>query len=167
MRLIDVFNKYGTDKGINGYTDAYESLFKRIRNEVKNVLEVGIGTVIPDVKWSMRVEGSRVPAHYLPGGSLRAWRDYFPSAKIYGVDIQPDTVLAEDRIVTAICDSLDVKSVTDVVGKWGVRFDVIIDDGNHYGESQLQTLKNLWKYLNDGDTTSLRMSCRGVLCYWV
>lgn len=150
MRLVDIFNQYGTDKGINGYADVYESLFKNIRTKVRNILEVGVGTVDPKVAWSMRAKGSPIPDHYRPGGSLRAWRDYFPEAMVYGIDVQPDAVISEDRIVTAICDSGDAKMVKEVVGGWGVWFDIIIDDGNHHGESQLQTLRSLWQYVNDG-----------------
>jgi hypothetical protein len=28
---------------------------------------------------------------YKPGGTLRSWREFFPNATIYGIDVQPET----------------------------------------------------------------------------
>ena len=147
MRVKDVFDRHWTDKGVNGYADLYEALFKCVRDKVNNVLEVGIGTQIPNVLSTM---AGYAPGHYAPGASLRAWREYFSSACIYGIDVQEDTIITSERIITAICDSTNEASVTATVGGWGVLFDVIIDDGNHEKECQLQTLRNLWKYVVDG-----------------
>ena len=59
--------KYGTDKATHhGYTQHYNKRFESIRMDVKNVLEVGTAK----------------------GASVQMWRDYFPNATIYTVDIR-------------------------------------------------------------------------------
>ena len=85
---------------------------------------------------------------YAPGGSLRAWRDYFPTGQIVGVDVQPDTQFTEDRITTHLADS-SKKEELDAVLK-DETFDIIIDDGLHWDETQMQTLRNLWDRVRPG-----------------
>lgn len=84
------------------------------------ILEIGIGTMIPGVHSSM--VGYALP-HYQPGGSLRAWRDYFPRGSIAGVDVQADTQFTEERITTLLCDSRDRKIIEILNGR---KFDIII-----------------------------------------
>ncbi len=145
MPLGALFNKYGSDKDRNGYTEFYDPLFKNFRNQPVNLLEIGIGTLIPDAPSSMvgfHLEG------YKPGGSLRAWRDYFPKGQIVGCDIQPDTQFTEPRIVTVLANSTSREEVDRALGSR--TFQIIIDDGSHYDEHQVQTLKNTWHRLKGG-----------------
>lgn len=138
---------YGSDKFVNKYIPLYHSLFKHLRDQPINMLEVGIGTLIPDVQCSM--VGFAQPG-YKQGGSLRAWRDYFPKAYIYGVDIQHDTQFVEDRIKTFISDSTNRAELDTTLGS--LMFDIIIDDGCHYDGFQIKTLENLWHRLKAGGT---------------
>ena len=149
INLELIFRRYGTDKGRNGYAGVYECLFGRGRREVKSLLEIGIGTMIPGVHSSMvgfAQEG------YKPGGSLRAWRDFFPNATIYGMDVQPDTQFDdEEGIVTLLCNSTDRDQVSKVMGKLDyAKFDIIIDDGSHIMEDQFKTLRNLFPFVKGG-----------------
>jgi hypothetical protein len=92
----------GTDKGTNGineypyvwaphrYSDFYDVLFRYRRSEIKRVFECGIGTGNLAISANMG-QGAR------PGASLRVWRDYFPSALIYGADIDSEILFSEDR----------------------------------------------------------------------
>jgi hypothetical protein len=67
---------------------------------------------------------------YRPGGSLRAWRDYFPRAQVLGMDVQPDTQFTEDRIRTCLCDSTNAEQVSEFFRAHDhLAFDLIIDDG--------------------------------------
>jgi hypothetical protein len=67
-----------------------------------------------------------------PGASLRAWREYFPQAQIYGADIDRDILFAEDRIQTFWTDQRDPKAIRELWHQLdGVSFDVMIDDGLH------------------------------------
>lgn len=140
-----LFDKYGSDKNRNGYTPVYQAILKRIRGDVGRILEVGIGTMIPDAPSSM--VGYSLPG-YKPGGSLRAFRDYLPVADVVGVDVAKDCMFEEDRIKTACADSRD-RTVLDLV--LGDRlFDVIIDDGLHTHEAQLATMRNLLPRVSPG-----------------
>lgn len=145
LRLHEIFEKYGTDKAGHGYADVYEPLLEPRRQSVLRVLEVGIGTMIPDAPSTMR---GYVPDDYRPGASLRAWREYFPNAVIWGLDTQPDTQFKESRIVTRLADTTDASQVKAAIA--GVTFDLIIDDGCHQIESQQATAKHLWTHLNPG-----------------
>jgi hypothetical protein len=147
MDLADLFNKHGSDKDRNGYSHLYSILFDRIRNEKMNVLEIGIGTMVPGACSSMK---NYMPDMYRPGASLRAWNDYFINSNIYGVDIQEDTQFKEDRITTFLCDSTKQASVNELMGKLNIKFDIIIDDGWHLDTAQQQTLLNFFPYLNPG-----------------
>jgi hypothetical protein len=140
-----LFNKYGSDKDRNGYTPLYHSLFKNIRDKPLQILEIGIGTMIPGVPSSM--VGYALPG-YAPGGSLRAWRDYFPNATILGCDVQPDTQFTDDRISTIQCDSRREEFLYPLLGDR--QFDIILDDASHWDECQRKTLFNLWKYVKPG-----------------
>jgi hypothetical protein len=144
--LKHIFESHGTDKG--GYASAYEAFLAPRRQTVTKVLEVGIGTLIPNVHSSML---GWAAAHYQPGGSLRSWRDYFPNARIIGLDVQPDTQFSAERIETQLCDSSDRKAVQALASRFDLRgCDLIIDDGSHRADDQLKTLANLFSYLSAG-----------------
>jgi len=145
--LSILFNKYGSDKDRNGYSPLYHTLFYKIRHEKMNILEIGIGTMIPGVRSSM--VGYALP-NYAPGGSLRAWRDYFTNSTITGMDVQPDTQFKDERINTYLCDSTNNECVKNLMCDLNVKFDIIIDDGCHHFQSQYDTLKNFYPYLKDG-----------------
>lgn len=147
MDLAGLFNMYGSDKDRNGYSHLYSIIFDHLKNNEMNVLEIGIGTMIPNVSSSMR---GYMPDTYKPGASLRAWNDYFVNSKIYGADIQPDTQFEENNIKTFLCDSTNKESVNEVIGAANIQFDIIIDDGWHWDNAQISTLKNFFPYLKEG-----------------
>jgi trans-aconitate methyltransferase len=142
MRLRQMFDAEGTDKGPL-YADAYEVVLRVRRKQIRRVLEIGIGTMNPRARSSMFGFGA---AHYRPGASLRAWRDYFPNAQIIGLDVQPDTQFTEERIQTFICDTTDAAAVEQFLSSQET-FDLIIDDGSHDPADQLATLKNFFPAL--------------------
>ena len=148
MDLGELFRFYGSDKDKNGYTSLYHTLFNHLKNQPITMLEIGIGTMIPNVHSSM--VGYASPG-YKPGGSLRAWRDYFSKGTIYGVDVQPDTQFTDEaRITTFIGNSTDEKSVNELMKKVKEgKFDIILDDGSHFGGDQLKTLANFYPYLKE------------------
>lgn len=147
MNLSKLFNHYGTDKDQHGYTNLYHTLFNHIKEQSLNILEIGIGTMIPNAYSSMvgySLDG------YKPGGSLRAWRDYFINSTIYGLDVQPDTQFSEERIITNLCDSTNKQQVDTFIHLLNnIKFDIIIDDGSHRDIDQLATLSNFLPHLKD------------------
>lgn len=134
-RLCDL---YGSDKGSLGagprpypwaphsYADVYALLFRPLRRHVRWVLECGIGTNAAGAPSSMGIRGR-------PGASLRVWRDYFPAARIIGVDIDGDILFSEDRIETNQMDQTSAASIAAFLARIPAEavFDIIIDDGLH------------------------------------
>ncbi len=146
MQLTDLFNKYGSDKDRNGYSHLYSILFDSIKNNNMNILEIGVGTMVPNVCSSMK---GYMSDSYTPGASHRAWNDYFPNSRIYGVDIQPDTVFQENNIKTFLCSSVNKTDVDFLMTHLNIQFDIIIDDGWHLDQAQKNTLTNFFPYLKD------------------
>jgi hypothetical protein len=145
--LFDLVQKYGTDKTLSGYTYTYSDIFTPIKNKVKSILEIGLGTQLPEIPSSF-VGNKNLFDHYKPGGSLRVWRDFFPNSQVYGVDIAKDCMFKEERIETFLFDSSE-KNYTDYYLN-DLEFDIIIDDGNHDPKYQVKTLQNLFPKLKDG-----------------
>ena len=140
--------KYGTDKKLSHHTDTYSYLFNNNRQDVTSVLEIGIGTTDSfDTPSTFKGILSHYP-HYTPGGSLRAWRDFFPNATVHGIDIIQDCKISEERIETFIFDSTD-KELCNKNLNLNV-YDIIIDDGAHDAQSQIKTLSNLFHRVRAG-----------------
>lgn len=66
MNLHNLVEKYGTDKNASGYTIFYESLFKKYYDKFDNILEIGIGSIVPNIPSSFHVNLFNRP-HYTPG----------------------------------------------------------------------------------------------------
>ena len=151
--LGELFKKYGSDKDLNGYTPFYAILLEEYRQKNITMLEIGIGTMVEGAASSM--VGYSQPG-YKPGGSLRAWRDYFPNGDIHGIDPQTDTQFDdEERITTHFGNSMDVQDLESLVNNIEDAskfegFDIILDDGSHIGEDQLKTLENYYKLVKPG-----------------
>jgi len=125
--LCELMASFGSDKGkgLHNYSVVYDWLFSRFRREKLQIFELGLGTNKVGAPSSMGVNGK-------PGASLRAWREYFPQAQIYGADIDRDILFAEDRIQTFWADQRDPKAIRELWHQLdGVSFDVMIDDGLH------------------------------------
>lgn len=128
--LCPLMDRYGSDKGPrkgntthHTYTQEYHALFNDKAGTPLTVFEMGLGTNNPGFPCGMGPNGR-------PGASLRAWRDYFPLATIYGADIDPGILFEEDRIRTLYCDQT---APTVVRAMWEALpdMDIIIDDGLH------------------------------------
>ena len=145
--LGDILNKYGSDKKISGYDKSYCLIFDKIKNEKINFLEIGLGTLQPEIE-STFVGNKRLFPEYLPANCLRAWREYFTEGQIFGIDIADDCMITEDRIQTFKVDSSDRKLLNQKLKNHN--FDIIIDDGLHTALSQINTIKNLFDRVTYG-----------------
>ncbi|HTW72094.1 MAG TPA: tetratricopeptide repeat protein [Acetobacteraceae bacterium] len=109
--LLDVIGLLeGTDKSSlhNGYLHAYESLFHEFRDESFDLIEIGI----------------------FRGSSLALWQEYFPKARIIGVDIEPSCKRFEGgRVIVEIGSQADPEFLAQLLRKY--RPLIIIDDGSH------------------------------------
>ena len=148
--LKKYFNKYGSDKSsIHNYHLIYGSLFKK-NNKVKKILEIGLGTDDEKIISNMGRYGK-------PGASVRAFRDFFKSAQIYGADIDKKILFKEDRINTFYVDQSNINSLETLFRKTGKNFDLIIDDGLHAPYANINVIitslncinKNGWIIIED------------------
>ena len=75
------------------------------------------------------------------------WKEYFPNAQIYGVDIQPKAIFADERIKCFMGDELKAETWEKVIDQTGTDIDIFIDDGFHQKEYQIQVAKYLMPIL--------------------
>ena len=135
QRLKSVLEQHGSDKANakHGYHHFYGPLFAA--QPIEGLLEIGIGTTNLALVSRMRRIGN-----YRPGASLRAWRDFLPSAEIYGADIDRDILFQEERISTHYVDQTDADSWQALARALPPHLDVVIDDGLHAIHTQLASL---------------------------
>ena len=113
--LTQIANKYKCNKGTEcaescGFTEYYNDYLYSIRNEVENVLEIGVDK----------------------GKSLKMWEEFFPNATILGLDIEDKTKYESDRRKTYILDQSKRGDLKKFADKNVEKFDFIIDDGSHH-----------------------------------
>lgn len=126
---------YGTDKSRHSfknstYLDIYHKYLNHKRNEVKTLVEIGI----------------------LNGSSLKMWKEYFPNATIYGIDINPECrKYEEDRIKILIGDQNDDAFLEKIKNELP-NIDVLIDDGSHITLHQIKTFNYLYDKINKDGT---------------
>ena len=151
-QLCRIMNKHKSDKG-NGwhnYTKIYHSLFSEIREQKLNILEIGIGSVNPQIISNMCGTAS---GDYTPGASARGWHEYFPNSHIYVCDIDKDIInFPQERITGFFLDQTDSRSIIEqLYGRFAdIQFDIIIDDGLHRFSLNWEVLKLLFPKLKNG-----------------
>ena len=147
--LTNLMNFYGSDKGgknnDHNYASYYSQIFSHKKNEIKNFLEIGLGTNNQNIVSNMGPKG-------VPLASLKAWRDYFINANIYGADIDKNILENDERIKTYYVDQRDPVTIHELFKNLGdINFDVILDDGLHHYDSNICFFENSIKHLkSDG-----------------
>ena len=134
IRLNEYGKKYGTDK-INehhsfagkNYLDLYDMYFSPMKNEKICMLEIGIRE----------------------GSSLRTFRDYFTKGQLLGIDINPATAFAEQRIKTYI-GSQSSQELIDQVFKDNPVINIVLDDGSHVNELTIASFNLIFDRLSPG-----------------
>ena len=75
-----------------------------------------------------------------PGASLRAFRDMYPKATVFGADIDKRVLFTEERIKTYFVDQTDMATLSELKNQFAnISFDLIIDDGLHNSHANLNT----------------------------
>ena len=130
-RLLNTLgNKYKTDKADDAhayknltYLDIYEKYMGNKRFDVKVFVEIGVRD----------------------GASVRMWKEFFPNATIYGIDIDPRCIqFAEDRIKIIIGNQNDKNFLNELAKKFGKNIDILLDDGSHITKHQIHTFEILY-----------------------
>lgn len=127
--LASLVDNTKTDKNTtHSYLDLYEDILKEKKYSAKNIIEIGIGDF-----------GEK------NGGSIKMWRDYFPNATVFGVDILTkdrvmDELLEDERVVIFTeTDGYNIDFVNREINN--IKFDFAIDDGPHTLESMVQFVR--------------------------
>jgi predicted O-methyltransferase YrrM len=111
--LAQIYDPTISDKGTNQsyITDVYETLFAPFRESAKNILEIGA----------------------YDGGSLFMWKEYFPNAMIYGIELAKRVEINDPRIKQIIASGY----LPDTLKLIPEELDIAIDDGPHTPTSQI------------------------------
>jgi len=122
-KLCEIFTSYGSDKGDNhNYSTFYDHVFSSIKGKNINLFELGLSIHNGDIALA-------------PGCSLLGFKDYFSKAKLYGGDIDPNSLIhGHSRIKTYIVDQTDPHIIEDLwyhSDLYETEFDIIIEDGLH------------------------------------
>ncbi len=92
---------------------------------VKRVLEIGICV-------------KRDLLNGRTGASLYMWEEFFPSAQIFGIDIDPHSMVTEGRIHSYMADQTNVELMLNAFRIFGDDFfDFVVDDGSHHPDHQI------------------------------
>lgn len=112
------------DKGTaHSYINHYEIMFKSIRQNYLNILEIGVAS----------------------GKSVKMWKEYFFNSHIYGVDIEDRTHLNEQNLTIFHADATS-ENFKNLIND--INFDIVIDDGSHYLEQQIKSFRIIEPRLN-------------------
>ena len=125
-----------TDKASDGhnYTKVYETYLEKHRQDPLLVVELGIG-------------GYHYPDR--GGESLRLWFDYFPHARIVGVDIYDKPGMGNDRVHIVKGGQNDPEIMTQIVQALG-QPDLVIDDASHRCDLTISAFETWFPALKPG-----------------
>ncbi len=131
MNIGEILEKYETDKNNateHSYGDAYAEIFSKYdRNDAISILELGVQR----------------------GGSLLAWKEYFPNATVIGIDIS-DSRLEKYKTDTVKFILGDLRVAIEEVKD--ITFDIIIDDSDHFDGTIAWIIQHYWSLLKPNGT---------------
>lgn len=144
-KLAMLFNKHGSDKArVHQYYLVYAAILRDLGEVMPlNIFEVGLGTNMLDIVSNMGISGR-------PGASLRAFKDFLPNAQIFGADIDRRILFSEDRITTYFVDQTNRQSFDSLGDQLPIKFDMMIDDGLHSPNANLNSLRFFLGRINNG-----------------
>ena len=133
-KMLELLDENGSDKGsAHEYFPIYSRVFDSSA-EPLHILEIGLGSKNKRIPSNMGKYGS-------PGASLRAFRDIRPGNKIYGADIDMDTLNLESDFEYIHLDQTDDASWQNLLAQVPHHsLDLLIDDGLHSPVANLRTL---------------------------
>lgn len=125
--LNEIGLKHGTDKSsmTHHYLDRYESMLGHLRDKEITILELGVAA----------------------GSSLKTWAEFFPKAKVHGIDVNPDCKEYVPNV--HIGSQTDAVFLDNLISDIGIP-DVIIDDGSHVGDDMVFTFRHLFPKMKSG-----------------
>jgi len=145
MNLTDLADHYGSDKGStkHRYTELYHMLFHPYRPRKINFLEMGllIGGPEHGVDKDRKTED-------LP--SIRMWLDYFPKARIHGLDVSDFSWFEHERFSFHRCDMDDRAEIAAAMDGIEGGLDIVVDDASHASHHQQNAFLEIFPKLKPG-----------------
>lgn len=142
--LTELADRYGSDKGStkHRYTELYHMLFSPLRDRGLTFMEMGLLIGGPEHE-----KDADRATHDLP--SIRMWLEYFPNARIIGLDISDFSWFEHERFQFLRCDMDCRRNITEATQGVGA-FDVILDDASHASHHQQNAFLELFPKLASG-----------------
>merc|ERR1719281_884380 len=115
------------------YDNLYPRLMERYRTKTFRMLEIGLDS----------------------GAGSLLWREYFPCAELYGIEKETTATHTKgaETIHTFQGDQADKEWLHKFIEQSGGKCDLIVDDGGHHGEMQMNSYEVLFEHaLNPGGT---------------
>jgi hypothetical protein len=142
--LTDIADRYGSDKGStkHRYTELYHMLFHPYRDRPITFLEMGLLIGGPEHGVSADRKTDDLP-------SVRMWLEFFPQARIIGLDVSDFGWFAHDRFRFVRCDMDERKNLAAVAAEIPEP-DIIIDDASHASHHQQNAFLELFPRLKSG-----------------
>jgi SAM-dependent methyltransferase len=140
--------QYATDKVRNGYLRWYDAAIGDAWERVTAVLELGVHR----------------------GGSLELWRDYFPNARVIGIDADVSAARVADRTRIEIFEARqdDAEKLREIAARTAPDgFDLIVDDASHIAKLSEPSFRALYDaHLKPGGLYVIEDWATGYLPEW-
>lgn len=137
--LERLFRTNGSDKStVHNYHLLYGYILSRLPTDPK-ILEIGLGSNDTDIPSNMGINGT-------PGASLRSFKEFLPHASVSGADIDPK--ISVHGFTTFVVDQTNLDSFGILSESIGYDLDLIIDDGLHSPDANLNTLAFALRHLS-------------------
>jgi 8-demethyl-8-alpha-L-rhamnosyltetracenomycin-C 2'-O-methyltransferase len=156
--LCKSFYQYKSDKCPqlqHSYSPKYFEMFLPLKDSAQCIVEIGIGT--------LGAMDHLVGGNYTIGASLRAFRDFFPNAKVFGMDIREDALFKDERIECLLTDQGQVdelhRSIQLIYKNMGISkakmpknpiLNIVIDDGSHLPAHMIVSAITFWPFVAIG-----------------
>lgn len=142
--LTDLADGYGSDKGStkHRYTELYQMLFHPYRDRAIRFLEMGLQIGGPEHGRSEDRETTDLP-------SVRMWLEYFPKARIHGLDVSDFSWFAHRRFSFLRCD-MDLRENIRAAAARLPELDIAIDDASHASHHQQYAFLELFPKIAPG-----------------
>jgi hypothetical protein len=135
MTLNDLGLKHRTDKNSehHNYLDTYETYLSRFKDK-----DIVLVDAVGGYEFSDR-----------GGESLRMWSEFFPKAKIIGIDLYEKKLSLPSNVMTIQC-SQDNSSILKMVFLDEGCPDIFIDDFSHVNDLSIKTFEICFPFLKSG-----------------